>query len=71
MTPRTISSLLFIIITSQEVFCQDDVQSQLLKRIEKMEMEMKEKSDVMTEIITVKKSCYFLKKLKVIRISQI
>ena len=54
MTPQTISSLLILFITSQEVFCQDDVQSQLLKRIEKLETEMKQKSDLMTEMITVK-----------------
>ena len=71
MTPRTISSLLFLILTSQQVFCQDDVQSQLLKRIEKMETELKEKSDHITEIITVKIFYCFLKKLKVIGISQI
>ena len=61
MTPRTISSLLFLIITSQQVFCQDDVQSQLLKRIEKLETELKEKSDLMTEMITVRNLIVFKK----------
>ena len=63
MTPQTISSLLILFITSQEVFCQDDAQSQLLKRIEKMETEMKEKSDLLTEIITVKNLTVFFKKV--------
>ena len=56
MTPRTISSFLILItiLTSFQVSCQDDVQSQMLKRIEKLETELKEKSDVINELITVK-----------------
>ena len=71
MTPQTISSLLILFITSQEVFCQDDAQSQLLKRIEKMETEMKEKSDLLTEIITVKNlTVFFLKRYSVLSIKR-
>ena len=51
---RSISSFLILILISQQVFCQDDVQSQMLKRIEKLETELNEKSDVITEIITVR-----------------
>jgi len=54
MTPtRSITTFFILIFTSQQVFCQDDVQSQMLKRIEKLETELKEKSDVITEMITV------------------
>ena len=61
MTPRTISSFLILtlILTSFQVYCQDDVQSQMLKRIEKLEMELKKKSDLITELTTVNQNLIF------------
>ena len=67
MTPRTLSSFLIpYILIFQQVFCQDDVQSQIsqmLKRIEKLETVLKEKSELITEITTVSSNLiYWLKK---------
>ena len=45
--------ILAIILSSLQVFCQDDVQSQMLNRIEKLEIKLKKKSDLITELTTV------------------
>ena len=52
MTPRAIGSFLILILATQQVYCQDDIQSQIMKRLEKLE---KEKQELEAEIGILRK----------------
>ena len=63
MTPRAIGSFFILILATQQVYCQDDFQSQIMKKLEKLEKDKQElKAEIgilrkkYDEIVTVKQN---------------
>ena len=71
MMPRARGSFFILILATQQVYCQDDFQSQIMKRLEKLEKDKQETEAEIgmlrkkyEEIVTVKQNFTFSTFLK-------